>query len=148
MSKNRIRSAAGFSLVEAVVAIGLVATTLVMFGHMCALSVANNISARAGTYAQILAEQKIEQLRSLAWGLGTDGYDYLDETGRAIGNGTLTPPIGTAYARRWSIEPLAANPDNALVIVVVVTRHVSADGRARSIVRLGDDARLITVRAR
>ena len=65
-------SEAGFSLIEATIATGILATALAALGQMFALSVAINMSARAGTYATVLAEQKMEQLRGLAW-----GYDSL-----------------------------------------------------------------------
>ena len=65
-------SEAGFSLLEATIATGILATALAALGQMFALSVAINMSARAGTYATVLAEQKMEQLRGLAW-----GYDSL-----------------------------------------------------------------------
>ena len=74
---NSSNSAAGYSLVEAVVATGLMAGALASLGQMFAISIANNVTARAGTYATVLAEQKMEQLRGLTW-----GFDILI-TGRA-----------------------------------------------------------------
>jgi type II secretory pathway pseudopilin PulG len=62
----------GFSLLETVIATGIMATALVALGQMVAISVANNMSARTGTYAAVLAQQKMEQLRGLMW-----GYDAL-----------------------------------------------------------------------
>src|SRR5712691_8188521 len=53
-------------------ATGIMATALVALAQMVAISVANNTSARTGTYAAVLAEQKMEQLRGLMW-----GYDAL-----------------------------------------------------------------------
>ena len=39
----------------------------------------------------------------------TSGYvDYLDAYGRSLGGGE-SPPAGTVYVRRWSIERLPAN---------------------------------------
>ena len=65
-------SEAGFSLLEVTIATGILATALAALGQMFALSVAINMSARANTYATVLAEQKMEQLRGLTW-----GYDSL-----------------------------------------------------------------------
>jgi hypothetical protein len=49
-----------------------------------------------------------------------DGFvDYLSEELVAIGSGLATPP-GAAYVRRWSITPLAADPDHTLVFQVLV----------------------------
>jgi hypothetical protein len=45
-------------------------------------------------------------------------------------------PARTVYTRRWAVRPLAADPDNVLVLEVVVTT-----GR-------GDESRLVTLEAR
>lgn len=48
--------------------------------------------------------------------------DYLDDQGGWLGNGTAPPPA-TAFVRRWSIEPLADSPLDALVVRVVVSAN-------------------------
>ena len=77
----------------------------------------------------------------------TSGWvDYLDRFGRKLGGGAQ-PPANTAYIRRWAIQPLAVDPDNALLIQVLVTRRGergAGDARAR----LSGQARLTTVRGR
>jgi type II secretory pathway pseudopilin PulG len=79
----------------------------------------------------------------------TAGYvDHIDQIGARLGGGT-TPPPGTIYTRRWAIQPLPADPENTLVIQVLVTR--SQDRRAdddEAARRVSDQARLITVRTR
>jgi hypothetical protein len=79
----------------------------------------------------------------------TDGYvDYIDTTGRSLGGGE-TIPNGTAFIRRWSIEPLPENPNNILIIQVLVTRtrdRGTAD--AGSVARGAEEARLMTIRSR
>lgn len=80
----------------------------------------------------------------------TAGYvDYVDQFGNKVGTGGTTPPAGAVYTRRWSIEPLPTNPNNTLVIQVLVTRlrnRGTADqGDVR---RLPDEARVITVKTR
>jgi hypothetical protein len=134
----------------------------------------------------VLAQEKLEQLRSLEWGFdasdqplsdtttdttiepeaasgGTGlspspdgalfenaaGYcDFLDLHGRSFGGGT-TPPIGTAFIRRWSIEPLPSNPADTIVIqVVVVPLRGRAAARQQGAARLPDQARIISVRTR
>jgi type II secretory pathway pseudopilin PulG len=80
----------------------------------------------------------------------TDGYvDYLDVYGKTVGTGGSTIPNGTTYIRRWSIEPLPTNPNNTVVLQVMVTRSTnrgSAD--AGKVDRLPDEARIITVKTR
>ena len=135
--------------------------------QMVAISTRSNVGARATTYASLLAQQKMEQLRSLTWGFDAvglpvtdttsdiavvpespsggrglspspgssldesiDGYcDFIDTFGRPLGGGTV-PPAGTAYVRRWSIEPLPGNPDNTIVLQVLVMRWGSRNAAA------------------
>lgn len=182
------KSEAGFSLVEVVVATGILAGAVAFLGQMFGIAVSDNSSARTGTFVSVLAEQKMEQLRGLTWGFdniglplsdmttntallvqtptgGTglspspagslrsnvDGYvDYIDQFGRIIGGGSTVPPTAV-YIRRWSVEPLPTNPNNTLVLQVVVTKsrnRGTADSDAGSTRRLRDEARLMTVKTR
>ena len=177
----------GHSLLEVIVAAGLMAGALAALGQMFAISVANNNSARSGSYATVLAEQKMEQLRGLAWGFdtlglpatdtstdtaapvetpaggtglspspggtltrNTAGYvDYVDQFGNILGGGE-TIPAKAVYIRRWSVEPLPTNSNNALLLQVMVTKRSnrgSADAVGATL-RLPDEARLASVRTR
>lgn len=78
------------------------------------------------------------------------GYvDYLDVNGCVLGGGS-SAPNGTVYIRRWSVEPLPTNPNNTLILQVLVTlrtnRGVAAD--AGNVTRLPEEARLMTVKTR
>ncbi len=182
------KSESGFSLVETIVATGLLAGAVACLGQMFAISMAENTSARTGTFAAVLAEQKMEQLRGLTWGFDiiglplTDttsnialpiqsaaggpglspspsdslrsniaGYvDYVDGFGRIIGGGATVPPE-TVYIRRWSVEPLPTNPNNTVILQVLVTRwrnRGAADTEEGSTRRMRDEARLMTVKTR
>lgn len=80
----------------------------------------------------------------------TSGYvDYLDVDGRWVGTGA-SPPAGTAFVRRWSIQPLASNPDDTLVLQVrVIPLHRAArSGDRTRRARLSDETRLVGVRTR
>ena len=83
----------------------------------------------------------------------TRGYvDFLDGRGTCVSaSGGTTAPSGSVYTRRWAIQPLPTNPNNSLVLTVLVTptakesrRTISSDGRTR----LVEDAMLISVRTR
>jgi len=78
-----------------------------------------------------------------------DGYcDFLDRYGTSLGGGD-TPPAGTAYVRRWSIEPLPINPNNTLILQVLVTQRKDRGADpTTSTRRLPDEARVISVKAR
>ena len=78
-----------------------------------------------------------------------DGYcDFLDRYGYPLGGGTA-PPAGTVYIRRWSVEPLPTNPNNTIVLQVLVTqlRDRGADTSANTR-RLPDEARVTSVKTR
>jgi len=68
----------GSSLVEAIVAVGLLAGALASLAQMLAMCIVTNRSARAGSDATVLAQQKIEQLRGLAWGIDASGAPVND----------------------------------------------------------------------
>jgi hypothetical protein len=61
--------------------------------------------------------------------------DYLDAFGAWVGRGASVPP-GTVYTRRWAVGPLPADPDNVLVLRVLVTTV------------WGDESRVVALKAR
>ena len=81
----------------------------------------------------------------------TAGFvDFVDGSGAWVGTGT-TPPASAVYIRRWSIQPLPTNPNNTLVIQVLVTPVASESARLESAftrTRMAGDALLVTVRTR
>jgi prepilin-type N-terminal cleavage/methylation domain-containing protein len=81
----------------------------------------------------------------------TAGFvDFIDGSGNWVGTGT-TPPRSAVYIRRWSIQPLPTNPNNTLVIQVLVTPVTSEAARVESAftrTRMAGDALLVTVRTR
>ena len=133
----RVRSGGeeGFSLLEAVVAAGLVAGACAALAQLLAMSIANNVSARSASVAAVLAAQKMEQLREGPWEVAGGGIDYVAETGDVLGRDATMPPAA-AYVRRWTSDPLPASGDVLVVHVTVATTQ----GR--------DVARLVTLRAR
>ena len=177
----------GFSLLEVLVATTLMAVGLTALAQLFAVSTRTNFSAKTTTYAAVLAQQKMEQLRGLTWGFdnlglpitdtttdvsvvpelptggtgltpspfnslgqNTSGYvDYIDKDGKSLGTGTAVPG-NAVYIRRWSIEPLPTNPNNTIVIQVLVTRWRDR-GTANTVTgtgRLPDEARIISVKTR
>jgi hypothetical protein len=81
----------------------------------------------------------------------TAGFvDFIDGNGAWVGTGS-TPPGSAVYIRRWSIQPLPTNPNNTLVIQVLVTPVASEAARVGSTftrTRMAGDALLVTVRTR
>lgn len=179
----------GFSLVEVLVAMGLLTAVSMGVAQLFALSTRANLIAKGATSTTSMAEQKLEQLRGLTWGFDLEGQglplsdtttnltvfppthdgsglnpspgdaleqntsgfvDFLDGNGAWVGTGS-TPPASAVYIRRWSIQPLPTNPNNTLVIQVLVTPVVSEAARLESTftrTRMAGDALLVTVRTR
>jgi len=120
----------GSSLIEVLIAILVLTTGVLSMVRVCSLSIASNIEARRRTVATILAEQKLEQLRTLdslaatatGGSLARDepGFvDHIDADGAMVTNHSA--PF--VYARRWSIEALRSGPPDAFVLQVrVLTR--------------------------
>jgi hypothetical protein len=82
----------------------------------------------------------------------TSGFvDFLDARGTCMagtGDGT-TPPSGAVYTRRWAIQPLPTNPNNTLVLSVLVTTTTKEARRGTGArTRLVEDALITTVRTR
>ena len=64
------------------------------------------------------------------------GYvDYLDADGRWVGHGA-SPPATAAYIRRWSVQPLASDPDDMLVLHVLAGTRGVRGGLSSEAVRL------------
>jgi prepilin-type N-terminal cleavage/methylation domain-containing protein len=183
-------SARGFSLVEVLVAMGLLTVVSLGVAQLFAVSARANHVAKGQTSATALAEQKLEQLRSLTWGfdakeqglpvsdtttgLASDpptstgsglnpspsdslrsnqtGYvDFLDGHGAHVGTGSVIPPAAV-YVRRWSIQPLPTNPNNTLILQVLVSpvsnERIRLQGGVNSLDRLPGDALLVSVKTR
>jgi prepilin-type N-terminal cleavage/methylation domain-containing protein len=79
----------------------------------------------------------------------TDGWvDYLDLNGCDLGGGG-TAPAGTTYIRRWSVEPLPTNPNNTLILQVLVTKRTNRGNADQGNVnRLPEETRLVSVKTR
>jgi prepilin-type N-terminal cleavage/methylation domain-containing protein len=179
----------GFSLVEVLVAMGLLTAVSLGVAQLFALSTRANVVAKGATSTTAMAEQKLEQLRGLTWGFdlagqglplsdtttnlsvtpprhdgsglnpspsdaleqNTAGFvDFLDGGGSWVGTGSM-PPATAVYIRRWSIQPLPTNPNNTLVIQVLVTPVTNEQARVESQytrTRMAGDALLVTVRTR
>jgi type II secretory pathway pseudopilin PulG len=97
------------------------------------------------------AGQGLNPSPALSLEQSTPGYvDFLDARGAYVGTGT-TPPAGTAYVRRWAIRPLPTNPNNTLVLQVLVSplgNDANRGAAAGDFRRLPGDALLISVKTR
>jgi type II secretory pathway pseudopilin PulG len=136
--RSRMR---GFSLLEVLVATTIVIVGVAALAQLVALAAHANLQAKQTTIAAAIAQDKIEALLpDIAVGqeasppdtLGhnVDGYcDFVDTAGRPLGAGPATP-AGSAYLRRWSVDPLPDSSNHTSILQVLV-----ADLRGRIIVR-------------
>lgn len=142
----------GTTLLEAVIAIGILAGAVVSLAGLSSMAIQTNTVARERSLAAVYALQKMEELcrdaRRLPTSPGdalesdTPGFiDYLDGHGHAV-----RVAAGALFVRRWSVVPVAGDA-NLLAIQVDVApcRRVSGarllgDPRAR--------ARLASIRSR
>jgi len=177
----------GFSLLEVLFALAVLSVALAGLAHLFTIATRANASARATTYAVVLAQQKMEQLRGLAYGFDTSGnavtdldtdvsvqpelpglgtglqpsphgalaentvgyVDYVDANGASLGGAAAVPPPGTAYIRRWSVEPLPPGANTiVLQVLVMPARHRGAAADPNGVVRLPDEARMMSVKTR
>lgn len=81
--------------------------------------------------------------------VNTPGYvDFLDARGQWVGTGTAAPPTAL-YIRRWNISPLPINPNNTLILQVLVTTvHRDRQAVAGPRQRLADEALVATIKTR
>ena len=152
-------NARGFSLIETLFALSLIVVGLSALAHLFVVSVQANADARRASFASMLAAQKMEQLRSLGPDLSpqsvnslrenVDGLcDFLDEYGRSLGSGP-SPPAGTVYVRRWSVESLPNGPADTLSLqVIVIPRMWRGTSVASGNERSFGGARLLTIKTR
>ena len=180
-------SASGFSLVEVLVATALLATAIVTLAQLFAISTRTNLGSHNSTFATVLAQQKLEELRSLSWGFDRQGLplsdtttdttllvetanggtglspspnttlqsntagwvDYLDAYGLKVCCTGANMPFTALYTRRWMVSPLPTNPNNTLVIQVLVTRSRDrGTSDLGAVNRLPEEARMITAKTR
>jgi prepilin-type N-terminal cleavage/methylation domain-containing protein len=127
----------GFTLVETIIAIGLLAGAVASLAQLVAFCTSTYAAAYHRTKSAWLTQQKIEQLRSdPALDATPRTVEYLDPDGTVVCRGELTCPRAV-YLREWSVKPSATAA--AAVFVHVSTRRVR-DGSG--------DVHLVTVRPR
>lgn len=132
-----MRGNGGSSLVESIIAIGLLTSALVTLAQLAAVAVQTNAEAKYRTLATIMATQKMEQLRAeLALGNVGGAVEYLGGSGEVVCEGPIAC-AGAVYLRRWSIRPVAMAPGS--VWIQVSARHAH---------RGAGEVRFVTARAR
>jgi type II secretory pathway pseudopilin PulG len=122
----------GYSVLEVLIATTIVAVGVGALAQLVGVAARANVRATQTTIATVLAQQKMEDLLSASAGdlsasppgalvQSIDGYaDFADRAGRILGRGPA-PPAGSAYLRRWSIDPLPNGVNNTWILQVRLT---------------------------
>jgi prepilin-type N-terminal cleavage/methylation domain-containing protein len=130
--------AKGFSLVEVLIAIGILTTAAAAIPQLFAAATRANVEAGTITWATTVAAQKLEELEAQSSLDATGEFiDYLDARGAITATGSPR-----AFRRRWWIEPLSWTPGGPFVVGVAVSRYREDDDGT------GETVRLVTLRAR
>lgn len=162
MNAQALESSDGFTLLETVIATGILVTALAGITQLFVLTLRTTRESGSRGVALVAAQAKLEALRArqLAYGAAgeqltdpaleasptgslledtADYFDTLDETGGAIG-GEEGEPL---FARRWAITPIDRLEPQALVIEVCVFRSP-----AEGVAPVAAEACLATIRSR
>ena len=154
-----MRRARGFTLIEVVIASGLLIALSIGAALLLTLTLDTIAHSRQRAQALVLARSKLEEVLSLRWsardldgvlllssdasliapGAGDD--DYLDAQGQWIASGTAGGiPASACYARRWVIARSGSGASELLIVQVMVTTAKSARGGTDAFERGDRDA--------
>jgi len=153
--RQRTANDRGFALAELLVAMALIAITVVGLASLILLAVRVAAGAREQTRATILATQKLEQLRLATAGTvppaagslttSLPGHaDWLDVDGQPA------TTRSAVYIRRWMVGPVPGVSDVGMlqVLVSTVIRDRSGAGSGVPRIRQANEALLITFSGR
>ena len=116
----RLQSARGFTLIEVIVALGIVMAIATASAQLVSMTVRANAVAQTLTAAVILAQQKLEELLPEAGlSLNPSPPDALARD--RAGCFDVVTWRGRELRRRWSIEPLGGGAGETLTLQVLVT---------------------------
>jgi type II secretory pathway pseudopilin PulG len=122
--------AEGFTLVESMIATGILVVGLVSLAQLALLASRSDQIAELVTIAAVLAQDKMEQLRADQWPQAgtTSCCEYFDAQGAPLGAGPAAP-VGAEFVRGWSIQPVPGVADACAL-------HVWVQPRGAATVRL------------
>jgi len=143
-----ITSTRGFTLIETLVAAGILITALAGIGQLLVLSVQWSRQSGNANTALIAAQGKLEELRAAAFGYDPGGaqladpavqpspastlqadqapyVDWLDPSGAQVGG-----PTQAAWVRRWRVTPASSGVVDAIAIEVCVFRMRATEAEA------------------
>ena len=127
---SRIKSSRGFSLIEVMVASAILGCAVLSVAQLVAAATGSTAGARGVSEATLLAWQKLDELRSLAFTFDDAGAPVTDVSLQPSPPGALSrdtagwvdypATLGTRYRRRWAIALSGGSPDLLVVRVRVL----------------------------
>lgn len=111
-----MRSSSGFTLVEVLIAMTIVATTAAAIAPLFVVATTDVRDARIDTLVLFAAMQKMEELRAEPATAGDSGVESLADRG---------------VIRRWSVQPSPADPADTLILSVtadIISRSAGESG--------------------
>ena len=117
----------GFTLIESIVAMGLVVAVALGSAQLFSIAIARNLHAREQLVMSLLAAAKVNDLAAAAAD-GTIALSPPDSLDRTI-DGCADMPVdggGRPFVRRWRISRVAGFADDAVAIVVRVMPEAGA----------------------
>ena len=90
---NKIANSSGFTLIEVMIAIFILTVGLLGAAGMAATVINGNAFSKEITTAAMLAQDKMEELRTVDW------------NGLQDGNDTISGSQGIRYQRTWTVAP-------------------------------------------
>jgi type II secretory pathway pseudopilin PulG len=148
----------GSSLLEVLVAMGLIVGAVAAIAPLVALATRTNLQAGRTSFAAVVAQAKLEALLpDLDLGLnvspvGTldaniDGcFDFVDRHGRTLGGGDAPPP-GTDFIRRWSVQKVVDADTTIVQVQVINVRSAMAPGAGAFFGGRGAYVRLVSAKS-
>jgi len=100
-----VRSSSGFTLVEVLIAMTIVATLAAAIAPLFVVAAADVRDAKIDTAALFAAAQKMEQLRAPSASAVETGVETLADRG---------------LVRSWSVQPSSADPSDTVILSVTV----------------------------
>lgn len=118
MSRTR-----GFTLVETIVAVALVAGAAVTLAQLLAIGAHTTAVARYRTLASVLAQRKVEQLRGEATLADVaSAVEHVDGSGKPVCL-TNAPCAAAVFTVRWSIAPHPVVEQSVVIQVTAGHAH-------------------------
>ena len=122
-------SRSGFTLVEVLVALTIFAIALLGLVSLLTTTIQANAQARRMTAATNLAQDRLEEIRNMAYAAITSGSDsgQLTETGGTGGTGAI-------YTRSWTVAGGPAPNTKQVTVTVTWTDQTSRQVQLQTIV--------------